>query len=304
MFINPISRISFQGKYIDRSEENGGLRYMEYSPYSWESDNTSKMAPIQRLNILSDELPDNEEIYTPFTDKVRKIGRESSKDLLGTEFRFVNNTGLFETSGEKIIPVSAMNLENSLIVQLKKIDIFLNKKSTLKDNLQKMFESNNNDIGDAHKEFLNFSEKYDKNFFGKKKSKNQMDNSENILATKSLLLMKNIKNYIQLEKSIDKFEKEKENNSETLKLLWYMRRKNNLIDISCADKKNQMLPLLEFLHSISPKNIQDSAQKVIVLPHKVIFIEKLLNTINTKIGDTDFVQKVLSTVQDMIKKKL
>lgn len=304
MLINPISNTSFKGKYIDRSSENGGLWYMEYSPYSWESNNTSKMAPTKRLNILSDELPDNEEIYTPFCSAEKKLGRENSKDLFGTEFRFVNNNGLEETSGTVITPVAAMNLEESLRVQLKKLNLFLDKKHSLRENMQKMFEADNTSVNNAHNEYLKHSKEYDERFINKNKSKLQMDNSENALATKAILLSKNIKSYIQLEKSIGKLLEKTEDNTEMFKLLWYKRMKKDLIDISCADKKDQMKPLVEFLNSMSTKNLQESYSKLIALPHKVIYTEELLNTVKTKVGDFDFVKEVVSSVQNLIKKKI
>ena len=71
---------NFKGLFTDKSAQNNGNWRMEYQPYSWESNNTGKMANKERIDIYANMLPDNEEIYT----KNKGYYAETSGDILGT----------------------------------------------------------------------------------------------------------------------------------------------------------------------------------------------------------------------------
>ena len=66
MKINAINNTNFRGLFTDKTAQNGGNWRMEYSPYSWESNNSSKMANKKKIDVYASSLPDNEEIYTKF----------------------------------------------------------------------------------------------------------------------------------------------------------------------------------------------------------------------------------------------
>ena len=42
---------NFKGLFTDKSAQNNGNWRMEYQPYSWESNNTGKMANKERIDI-------------------------------------------------------------------------------------------------------------------------------------------------------------------------------------------------------------------------------------------------------------
>ena len=297
MRINSIQNNNFQGKYIDRSNQNGGFWYMEYKPYSWESGNTSKMEQKQRLNVLAEELPNNEEIHSTTKSPGFVFGRESSKDLLGTEFAYNHCTEFLQEEKNEVVPVKAMNLEDSLKVQNEKYEKFLVLKQIAKSKLESLFFISNGDISKSHDKFLNSSKEYDNHFIKTKQRKSVLDKNELELAQKALKLSKSIVEYMQLNTSIKSVEEKKQKNLEILQQIEEAKNNDNLIDISRRDVKNPNKQLY-----IAMQNAEKFVNQVIALPHKIVSVKEVISLCGQNIESTEFSQRFLSFVDKLIKK--
>ena len=148
MKIQAINNTNFKGLFTDASGINGGNWRMEYSPYSWESNNTGKMANQTDIDVYAKNLPDNDKIYTYDLSTRRK----SARDILGTEFYFENADGKMRRT---ITEVPEMNREDSLRVLDKKLGIFLEDKQKLRAELE-------GTVAPKSKAFFEESSGYDK----------------------------------------------------------------------------------------------------------------------------------------------
>lgn len=292
MRIEPITNTNFKGLFTDKSAQNNGNWKMEYSPYSWEKDNTSKMARKEHLDIFASSLPDNEEIYT-------EGRRESSVDILGTESYYRNNyTGQMRTT---ISEVPAMNRETSLRVRDKKLDKFLEMKQNFKAKLLQMFEQRHANLLSHSQAFDSYSEDYDRGFWAgahtRNANKSYMVNQKNEIVENALSMYDNGNQYVRLDQSMESVRKTKEKGLKEIKMLEDARTSGQLIDISRRDVDKANQPLLDAL-----RNMRSTTNKILVLPNASMKLSEFLNELKSKGVRIDIPEEVIKYIDTQLKK--
>ena len=267
MRILPISNTKFTGLFTDKTKENGNHWRMEYSPYSWENGNTSKMAKKERFNVSDNRLPDNEEVF------VEKYMFEASKDILGTTSYYLNrNTSEMRRT---ITEVPAMNLEDSLIVRNKKLKEFLKQKEEAKNKIQESMKSSRQELERTDKEFDAYSMDYEGSWPFRDRSKEE--NKDLMVRVKSSMreagrkMYDSVKEYTAMTDSIASVKKIKSDAEKDIALLQMARETDNLIDVSRRDVEEPDNALVEAL-----KDMDTAIKKTIALPHRIISVKKLL----------------------------
>ena len=296
MKINAINNTNFKGLFTNKSTNNNWR--MEYSPYSWEQNNTSKMAPKQKLDIYASKLADNEEIYTVETYPNL---RSSSKDIFGTESYFEDNvTGKIRKT---ITEVPAMNREDSLMVLNKKLARFLGMKekemSLIKNDVE-LIKPSTIKSEDRFKKFYSDAEE---GYFSRTYSlstshgtmKEEFDNVRNNVVN----LYNKFNNYVQLRDSADNVKKQISLNESEVNQLKKLRASNQLIDISRRDIYDPNKALWDAL-----QNIKAVANKFVCLPHKIISVEEILKAVGLKVKSSEIPQEAIKYVDVLIKKSI
>ena len=296
MKIQAINNTNFKGLFTNKST-NDNWR-MEYSPYSWESNNTSKMAPKENLDVYASKLPDNEEIFTPLSSI---NNRASSKDILGTESYFEDaTTGKIRKT---ISEVNAMNREESLGILNKKLDRFLSLKddeiSLIKNNVEYIRKCTDSNEKNFNIFYNDSQEGYFDRTYSLKRSSNEMKQDFDNVRNDTVKLYNNFHNYMNLKNSMDDIKNQKSVNESEIKLLKDLRAKNQLIDISRRDIYDPNKALWEAL-----QDIKKAANKYVCLPHKTISIEKILKAIGQKVKSADIPQKAIEYVDTLIKNSI
>ena len=261
---------NFKGLFTDKSAQNNGNWRMEYQPYSWESNNTGKMANKERIDIYANMLPDNEEIYT----KNKGYYAETSGDILGTTSYYKTYDGRMRRT---IDEMPSMNREDSLKVLDKKLGKFLEQKQELRKELEANFDRQTLAIRSSSDNYNIASYELDNTFWTKKNIKNNMDNAARELKNNADIMYQNSQNYIKLMGSIDAVRQTKENGQKEIKQLEELRKSGKLIDISRRDIPNPNEALKQALADISA-----AAGKFLCLPHKLMSMEEVLKIVNPR----------------------
>ena len=261
---------NFKGLFTDKSAQNNGNWRMEYQPYSWESNNTGKMANKERIDIYANMLPDNEEIYT----KNKGYYAETSGDILGTTSYYKTYDGRMRRT---IDEMPAMNREDSLKVLDKKLGKFLEQKQELRKELEANFDRQTLAIRSSSDNYNIASYELDNTFWTKKNIKNNMDNAARELKNNADIMYQNSQNYIKLMGSIDAVRQTKENGQKEIKQIEELRKSGKLIDISRRDIPNPNEALKQAL-----ADIRAAAGKFLCLPHKLMSMEEVLKIVNPR----------------------
>ena len=293
MKIQKINNSNFKGLFTNKSTSDNWR--MEYSPYSWESNNTSKMAKKEQFDIYAHTLPDNEEYY------IKGSGlAESSKDIFGTESYYVNHDGKMRTT---ITEMPALNREESLNILNKKLDKFIEIKNTAMSAIKNDAELVKNSTIKSEQRFANYYNDTQTGFFHREnpiqsscvQMKYEFDNVRN----NTVQLYNNLTNYIKLRESYENVKKQHAQNESEIKFLKDLRSKNQLIDISRRNIYDPNKALWEAL-----QDINKSISKFVCLPHKTISIEEILNAVGQKVKSADIPQKAIEYVDTLIKKSI
>lgn len=285
MRINAINnQQTFKGLFIDHSKENGGNWKMEYRPYSWElKEGVPVMQNKEHVNYEKAQLPANEEIY------VNTHGRESSKDILGTEsyYKFppdVNN-GEMRSRIDVGFP---MNREESLNVYLKKMEKFnKDKRQILSHDLK--YKVDFFSVDNAYNDFNSSLSKYnnDRGFFGGIKSEHSDNMAENAkyMYERAKILYENASKYVNINESIQDTESAIEKIKEELSLIEKAKIENNYIDISNRAINDVDRPLETYLDEIVSSNRPvGQFNKYISLPKRSYWLRDILSCLHEYAG--------------------
>lgn len=281
---------NFKGLFTDKSAQNNGNWRMEYQPYSWESNNTGKMANKERIDIYANMLPDNEEIYT----KNKGYYAETSGDILGTTSYYKTYDGRMRRT---IDEMPAMNREDSLKVLDKKLGKFLEQKQELRKELEANFDRQTLAIRSSSDNYNIASYELDNTFWTKKNIKNNMDNAARELKNNADIMYQNSQNYIKLMGSIDAVRQTKENGQKEIKQLEELRKSGKLIDISRRDIPNPNEALKQAL-----ADIRAAAGKFLCLPHKLMSMDEILKIVNPRNLSSGYNNEIISHVEKLIKR--
>lgn len=281
---------NFKGLFTDKSAQNNGNWRMEYQPYSWESNNTGKMANKERIDIYANMLPDNEEIYT----KNKGYYAETSGDILGTTSYYKTYDGRMRRT---IDEMPAMNREDSLKVLDKKLGKFLEQKQELRKELEANFDRQTLAIRSSSDNYNIASYELDNTFWTKKNIKNNMDNAARELKNNADIMYQNSQNYIKLMGSIDAVRQTKENGQKEIKQLEELRKSGKLIDISRRDIPNPNEALKQALADISA-----AAGKFLCLPHKLMSMEEVLKIVNPRNLSSGYNNEIMHHIEKLIKR--
>ena len=294
MRIQAINNTNFRGLFTDKSAQNGGDWKMEYSPYSWESDNTSKMSNKKHVDVFSSSLPDNEEIYIESLD-----GAKSSKDILGTESYYLKSNGKMRRT---ITEVPAMNREESLRVLNKKLDVFEKMKYQKAEEIQNEIVERRSDIGKSSSRFEEYYCDASSGLFVRNHS---LTTSHDIMREefqnvkrKELSLYDDFNKYVGLRDSIDNIAHQRYNNEKEIELLGDLRKSGDLIDISRRDVAEPNKALKDAL-----KDLRTFYNKFVSLPHKTISARELARRFSADTGSF-LSEQILEYVNTLIKRKL
>ena len=281
---------NFKGLFTDKSAQNNGNWRMEYQPYSWESNNTGKMANKERIDIYANMLPDNEEIYT----KNKGYYAETSGDILGTTSYYKTYDGRMRRT---IDEMPAMNREDSLKVLDKKLGKFLEQKQELRKELEANFDRQTLAIRSSSDNYNIASYELDNTFWTKKNIKNNMDNAARELKNNADIMYQNSQNYIKLMGSIDAVRQTKENGQKEIKQIEELRKSGKLIDISRRDIPNPNEALKQAL-----ADIRAAAGKFLCLPHKLMSMEEVLKIVNPRNLSSGYNNEIMHHIEKPIKR--
>lgn len=281
---------NFKGLFTDKSAQNNGNWRMEYQPYSWESNNTGKMANKERIDIYANMLPDNEEIYT----KNKGYYAETSGDILGTTSYYKTYDGRMRRT---IDEMPSMNREDSLKVLDKKLGKFLEQKQELRKELEANFDRQTLAIRSSSDNYNIASYELDNTFWTKKNIKNNMDNAARELKNNADIMYQNSQNYIKLMGSIDAVRQTKENGQKEIKQLEELRKSGKLIDISRRDIPNPNEALKQAL-----ADIRAAAGKFLCLPHKLMSMEEVVKIVNPRNLSSGYNNEIMHHIEKLIKR--
>lgn len=281
---------NFKGLFTDKSAQNNGNWRMEYQPYSWESNNTGKMANKERIDIYANMLPDNEEIYT----KNKGYYAETSGDILGTTSYYKTYDGKMRRT---IDEMPSMNREDSLKVLDKKLGKFLEQKQELRKELEANFDRQTLAIRSSSDNYNIASYELDNTFWTKKNIKNNMDNAARELKNNADIMYQNSQNYIKLMGSIDAVRQTKENGQKEIKQIEELRKSGKLIDISRRDIPNPNEALKQAL-----ADIRAAAGKFLCLPHKLMSMEEVLKIVNPRNLSSGYNNEIMHHIEKLIKR--
>lgn len=269
MKIQAISANSFKGLFTDKSKENGGNWKMEYSPYSWESNNTSKMAPKERFTTFDSILPDNEEIF----EKNIYSNRESSKDILGTESYYKTSDGIMRRT---ITEVPAMNREDSLKVLNDKLGVFLEHKKYTRGILSNYFDRSQETFNEASKTYDKWAAEHGLSVWNRSRSKTDlvtlMNKEKAIMVQKAGETYDKAGQFIKLIDSIDAVKSTIDSNTKEINKIAELRKSGLLVDISRRDIPNPDAALEPILN-----NTKNAIEKFISLPNRLLSVKELIN---------------------------
>ena len=292
MKINAINSNAFKGLFTDKTAQNGGNWLMEYSPYSWEKNNTSKMSDKQKVDVYASTLPDNEELYTKFAN-----GAESSRDILGTESYYLHSDGKMRRT---ITEVPAMNREESLKVLNKKLGVFLRMKDLECLSIKSQIPDIPKAVREASANYRNsegdipvrlFSTSYERGL--------AMENMRNIFDNVkgyAIDLYNKLNLYAKLKESADSVRTFRETNSKEIAELESLRKAGNLIDISRRDIQEPDNALIDNLvHGFSTLK-----SKFLCLPNKLISMDEILRILGCSAETSESKRQIINYIKKLI----
>ena len=255
---------------------------------------------------MSSKLPNNEKIFFETSPRKyewqKKSGRESCKDLLGTEFYYHDfNTNKMRKAIEHM---EALNREDSLQVLGKKFDKFLDMKKDKQKGLEFEIDAQKKLILEDMQNFDYFSTDFDKGFwdrinektYDKAKMVSHKDNMQKVMND----LFGNIEKYIQLRNSADSIKAQKETVKNEIARLQQARESGNLIDISQrVFVYDPNKPLWDAL-----QNPQEAKNKMVALPNMTISIQKILKDIGATITSKDIAEKAIKYIDKLIERDI
>ena len=293
MRINAINNnLGFKGLFTNKSAQNNGNWLMEYSPYSWEANNTSKMANKQKFDIFDAKLPDNEEIYKKYSYLA-----ENSTDILGTESYYVRDDGSMRRT---ITEVPAMNREESLKVQNKKLEAFLGMKNKkfleLKNNLCGTLDN----ITAAESKFDSYAAAMPTGVFASSSDRKyaahgMYDEFDKVQKT-AKGLYHDYNSYIYLKESADAVLAQKERNAKEINILNELRQSGKLIDISRRDLREANKPLVESFQL----GFNALKAKFVCLPHKLMSMSEIIQSLGIHNLTAENKQMIVNCINRLI----
>ena len=269
MKINAINNTTnFKGLFTDKTAQNGGNWRMEYSPYSWEKNNTSKMANKEKIDVFASTLPDNEEIYTRFSN-----GAENSKDILGTESYYLHSDGKMRRT---ITEVPAMNREESLRVQNRKLDAFLELKNQAFKNITSGMPDIPKEVKDEDARYRLYEEDIPVKLFStsyeRQVAMEKMHEAFDRTKGYAVNMYNKLINYDKIRKSADDVRNLQVKNSKEIALLENLRKNGQLIDISRRDIQEPNKALIENLTHC----FNSIKSKFVCLPNKLLSMADIM----------------------------
>lgn len=265
MKIQAVNNTNFKGLFLDKTRENNNNWRMEYYPYSWESNNTSKMERKEKIDLTADKLPNNEEIYTE-TNTFEKNSLKRSEDILGTVSYWEKGNGEMRRT---ITEMPAFDRLTSLNVYRTKMNVF---RSMQERNLTKLGESFNSihdnarvwnaRIADKAAKF--FPSSSDLIYYGQK-----LGDCEQEMNT-------NIRKFLSILNGYTKGKNHMENIREEIEALENAKKNGKLIDISRRDIADRNRPLYEALYRFQGREIPEDF--IVALANKSIKLRNLVKS--------------------------
>ena len=299
--------VNFKGLFTDRSKENKGNWKMEYSPYSWERAGRGceapfKMADQESFSTLDTCLPDNEKIYvSENVNHYNKTGQEYCTDILGTKFYYCD----FDKNilRNRITEVPAMNLEDSLLTQTKKLNVFMEMQKEKLAEFKNEFKKHADELNKANNNFFEYSWDYDKGLFerdrNRDENKNGMANSHRRYRDTVNSAKGTFEEYAHLRNSIDSVNAKIIDNQKELNILQEARLTGNLIDISRRDIEDPNKLLWQAL-----QNVKEASGKIIALPHKTLAVKELLKQLGSNLKSSEVADKAVRVIDNLIRSKI
>ena len=284
MKVNLNTNTSFKGLFTDKSSENGGNWRMEYQPYSWEG----KMAAKVKLNITASSLPKNEEIF------VSENGKEISKDILGTVSYLKDTQNGNDVLRRTITEKPAMNLEDSLKVFERKLQVFYNMKQEVMQYLKRNLSEKTipiQNIAAKHDAYaLDITRGWASHMYEKDERaagvKSTFDKMKNI----ALELSTDYDKYIKLSESSDIVRQKVGIINQELAQIEAAKLSKTFVDKSLEKSKPyEWLPGLSHL-------FERSKDVLIALPNTIVYVRDIVENSN---GD---MKKAIEYIEKLIKK--
>lgn len=272
MKIQSISATNFKGLFTDKSKENNGKWKVIYSPYSWElapykdtdmlDVKKSNMDPKKPIEIISDLLPNNEEIFIP----QKGDSPAMSKDINGTVSYYAYPKHIKNGETQSDIEIGpALDREESLKVYRKKLNKFRELKLARQEEIARELYGTYS-VQNPYSQFRINSKKYDDSFFGKE-YKLKMDEYASQMYKASEDNLAKANEYIAINKSLDNIDKIKARISKELKMIKEAKMSGNLVDISRRDVVDPNKPLWDAIKEIVENNkLYESTKKILVFP--------------------------------------
>ena len=276
MKIQSINNANFRGKYTYNSMDNGKWQ-TEYSPYSWENYNHSTAEPKRYIDILSSELPNNEQLYHA-DYRYDILQKEVSTDIMGTVTSIHNvENGLINAD---TVMCPSMSREESIKVYVEKLQKFLDMKLEYKDEAIRNMQSTYNKIRELSLNFDMHSKDFDSGLLMSKNTK--QDNKDSMAAVKEKIMEKigSIQEQQgridKLNESIHKVRKQIVSFKVELNNIAKARKNVRIIDISRRDIEDADRPLLNAMKY----DFETLINSVVILPHKTISMQKIFAQMN------------------------
>lgn len=316
MKISAINNTNFKGLFTDKSNENNGNWKIEYQPYSWELTPYQQWAPREfgmseqhDLDMFSEKLPDNEKIYSNTFSREhygsRPTGRESCKDIFGTEFYYQD----FGTNKMRktITVLPAMSRENSLIVLNKKLETFIKMKKDL-------MNEKKSSVSDVKEEIENNSKEYNQNTYEIQDSAlsrlfsseilSKMDKSFETVKNNAMKTYNAFQDYMKLNESMQGAKNLYKTNAAEIELLKNARETGNLIDISRRDIYDPNKPLWNSIQEMIRTKTLETSKKLVALPHKTITMQEIVQALGDKIKSSNAPTEIINYIDNLIKPRV
>lgn len=276
MKIQSITNNNFRGKYTYGSDKDGKW-WTEYRPYSWENYNHSTAEPKRYVNILSSELPNNEQIYNAhYRDNI--LQKEITTDIIGT----ITSIHKFDNDANHsdIKVRESMGREESIKVFLEKLQKFLDMKLEHKVTYVKQLGKTFNQIRELSHDFDKHSKDFDSGLLAAVNTRKE--NKDLMVAVKESIMseVNSIKEQQgrldRLNDSIHKVRKQMISLQVELNDIAKARKNSRIIDISRRDIEDADRPLLDAMKY----DFETLINSVVILPHKTISMQKIFAQMN------------------------
>ena len=276
MKIQSINNANFRGKYTYNSMDNGKWQ-TEYRPYSWENYNHSTAEPKRYIDILSSDLPNNEQIYNAHY-RHNILQKEITTDIMGT----ITSLHKFDndTTHSDIRVRESMGREESIKVFLEKLQKFLDMKLEHREICDKQLDKTFNQIRELSNDFDKHSKDFDSGLLTAVNTRKE--NKDSMVAAKESIMSKvnSIKEQQgrldKLNDSIHKVRKQIISLQVEFNNIDKARKNVRIIDISRRDIEEADRPLLNAMKY----DFETLINSVVILPHKTISMQKIFAQMN------------------------